>query len=133
MFSQSIEAVSISPVYLEQPRTKKTTDTLSRNAQQALAKKVHSIDLSHRNLGYLPEKGNGQVHGGADRSKVVEGNEGIHLEFGAIEESLNHADSDCLERNSSNLVEETSQDEIDFTKRGQGNTNHNQGNISELL
>jgi hypothetical protein len=46
---------------------------------------------------------------------------------------LNKAESSCLEDDSSQLVKEANQDEIDFTKRRNGNTNDNQGNVSELL
>jgi hypothetical protein len=46
---------------------------------------------------------------------------------------LYQADSDGFESNSSHLIEESDQDEIDFTKGSKNDTNNDEGDVSELL
>jgi len=94
---------------------------------------TNSVDLGHLYLGDFQEESNCEVHDAADWGKVVERDKGIHLELRSIKQPFNHADSDCLERNSSNLIQETGQDEVDFSERGQGDTDDNERDVSKLL
>lgn len=94
---------------------------------------TNGVNLGHLNLGDFQEEGDCEVHDAADWSEVVQRHKRIHLELCAVEQSLYHANSYGLESDSSNLVQETGKNEVDFTKGGQGDTDDNEGNVSELL
>jgi len=91
------------------------------------------VDVGHGHFGHLDDQGDDSVHKGAGRSEVVERNQGIHLELGRGKQALNHVQADSLKGNSGNLEEETSEDKLDFTKRGDDDTNDNERDIGESL
>lgn len=91
------------------------------------------VNLSHGDLGELPDQGNDSVHDSADRSKVVEGHQGIHLEVGRAQQALDHGESEGLEDDTGNLVDDTNDNEVDFAHRGNDDTDDNGGDIEELL
>ena len=94
---------------------------------------TNSVDICHRHVGNLAKQADNAVHKSASRSVVVEGNEGVHLEFGGAEKSLDHNQSDSLKDDATTLVQESSQDELDFTKRGDNDTNDDEGDVAESL
>lgn len=91
------------------------------------------VDLGHGNLGDLPEQGDNTVHDGANGSKVVEGDEGVHLEVGGAEQALNHGKTKGLKHDTSHLEKEADKDKVDFTKGGNNDTDDNGGDVEELL
>ena len=94
---------------------------------------TNSVDICHGHVGSLAKQADNAVHKSASRSVVVEGNEGVHLEFGGAEKSLDHNQSDSLKDDTTTLVQESSQDELDFTKRGDNDTNDDEGDVAESL
>lgn len=55
------------------------------------------VDVRHVQRGELDNRSDDGVHDGASRCEVVEGNQGVHLEFGRAEQALNHNQTDRLE------------------------------------
>lgn len=91
------------------------------------------VNLSHGDLGELPNQRNHTVHDGADGGEVVERNQRVHLEVGGAQESLDHGKSESLEDDTSNLVHDTNNDEVDFAHRRNDDTDDNGGDVEELL
>lgn len=63
-----------------------------------------AIDVVHGHLGNFKEKSSDTVHDETSGSKIVEGHEGVHLELGGAEKSLDHDQTDRLENGSKDLV-----------------------------
>lgn len=103
------------------------------HAVQEEGEETDVVDLSHGNLGELPEDSYNKVHGGADRSKVVERDQRVHLELSRAQQTLHHSQADSLKGNTSHLVHETDEVELDFAKRGNDDTNDNRGDVEEGL
>ena len=74
-----------------------------------------------------------EVHDGADGSKVVERNQGIHLELGRAEQSLYHDQSDGLEHDSTTLEDESNHDKFDLAKGCEDDANDDEGYIEKHL
>lgn len=91
------------------------------------------VNLSHGDLGELPNQRNRAVHDGADGGEVVERNQRVHLEVGGAQESLDHGKSEGLKDDTSNLVHDTNNDEVDFAHRRNDDTDDNGGDVEELL
>lgn len=91
------------------------------------------VNLSHGDLGELPDQSNHTVHDGTDGGEVVQRNQRVHLEVGRAQESLDHGKSESLEDDTSNLVHDTNNDEVDFAHRRNDDTDDNSGDVEELL
>lgn len=91
------------------------------------------VNLSHGDLGELPDQRNHTVHDGADGGEVVERNQRVHLEVGRAQESLDHGKSESLEDDTGNLVDDTNNDEVDFAHRRNDDTDDNSGDVEELF
>lgn len=90
------------------------------------------VDLLHGASGNLPDQGNNTVHDGADGSKVVQRDEGIHLVVGRAQKSLDHGQSESLKDDTTNLEQDTSQDEVNLAEGGNDDTDDNGRDIEEL-
>ena len=55
------------------------------------------VDVRHVQGGKLNHRGDDSVHDSTGGGKVVQRNQGIHLEFGGAEQSLDHDQTDRLE------------------------------------
>lgn len=91
------------------------------------------LNLGKRQLGHLNNECHQAVHDCAHGCKVVEGYEGIHLELGAGEETLDHDEARGLEDDTSDLEEEASHVELNLAVGCNDHTNDNEGNIAECL
>ena len=80
----------------------------------------------------LPEKGNNAVEEGTDWSIVIQRDQGVHLVLSSIQQGLHQVDSDSLEKDTSKLVQETNQDEIDLTERCNDDTQNDEGDVEQL-
>lgn len=91
------------------------------------------LNIGQGHLWNFDKESGDSVHDGASRSKVVERDERVHLELGRGQQALDHGKTDGLEHDSSNLEEETSENELDLSKGRDDNTNDDQGDISKSL
>ena len=91
------------------------------------------VDRLHGHAGDLGNKSNNTVHRSASRSEVVKRDQGVHLEFGRAQKTLDHGQSDGLKRDSTNLVEETQQVEFDLSERGNDDTNDDERDVAKSL
>lgn len=111
-----------------------------RDVQQEGAKTVQEegeeanvVNLVHGDLGNLPDKSDSQVHDSADGGEVVDGYQRVHLVVGGAEQALDHGETQGLEDDTSNLVDDTNPDELDLSDRGNDDTNDNDGDVEEDL
>src|SRR5436305_15228288 len=87
----------------------------------------------HMHIGYLEIQRDQAVHDGADRSKIVERHQWVHLVFCRTQQSLDHYQTNGLEHESTELVEEASEVELDFAKGRDDDTDHDDGYVKEHL
>lgn len=95
--------------------------------------KADAVHISHGHGRKLSEDQNAAVDDGARGGVVVERDEGVHLEVGAAEQTLNHDQADSLESDTGALEQETDHDELDLTHRGNDDTNDNERHVPERL
>lgn len=93
----------------------------------------NSCEIVHGQLWDLDDQSDDAVHYGAGWCKVVERDKRIHFELGGREETLDHGQTDGLKDDSSDLEEEPSKLELDFSERGNHNSNDNHGDVSKSL
>lgn len=91
------------------------------------------VNLSHGDLGDLPNQRNHTVHDSADGGEVVERNQRVHLEVSGAQESLDHGKSESLKDDTRDLVQDTNNDEVDFAHRRNDDSDDNGGDVEELL
>jgi hypothetical protein len=91
------------------------------------------VNLVHRDLGHLPEKGNNTVHDSTNGSEVVHRDQGVHLVLGGAEESLDQVETDGLENDTADLEEKADPDELDLSERGNHDTNDNGRDVQQNL
>lgn len=91
------------------------------------------VDLVHGDLGDFPDEGNTSVHQSTDRGEVVHRHKGVHLEVGRAEKSLNHGKTEGLENDTSNLVQNTDENEMNLAEGGDDDTDDNGRDVEELL
>lgn len=100
---------------------------------QEESEKTDIIDLGHGALGDLPDQGNSTVHDHADGGEVVQRDQGVHLEVSRAQQALDHGESESLEDDTTNLVQNTNGHEVDFAKGRNDDTNDNGRDVEELL
>lgn len=91
------------------------------------------VHVVHGEVGNLEEQSSDTVHDSADGSEVVQGNQRVHLELSGAQQTLNHDQTDGLEDDTTELEEETDQDEPDLTERGDDDTNDDGGDVHQDL
>lgn len=106
----------------------KGAETVQEESEQ-----TNVVHLVHGDLGNLPNESNSQVHDSADRSEVVDGNEGVHLVVGRTEQALDHGQTQGLEDNTTNLEDDTNPDELDLANGSNNDTNNDNGDVQEDL
>ena len=84
-------------------------------------------------MGYFSDEGNTCVHDSASRSEVVKRDQRVHLEFRRAQQALNHGETDGFEGDTTNLVDESDQDEFDLPKRSNDDTDYNERDIAQGL
>lgn len=89
------------------------------------------VNVAHSQIRHFNEQGSDTIHHSANRSEVVQGNERVHLEFSRAEKALNHDQTGGFENNTANLEQETDEDELDLTKRGNDDTDDNNSDVEE--
>lgn len=89
------------------------------------------VDVGHGEVGDLEEQGSNTVHHSANRSEVVERDNGIHLVLGRAEKTLDHDQTGGLEDDTTNLEEESNEDELDFTNGGNDDTKDDDTDVEE--
>lgn len=85
-------------------------------AVQEEGKQAHVVDLVHGDLGDLPEERNQAVHDGADRGKVVDRHEGVHLVLGRAKQGLDQVEANSLKNDTENLEDEADPDKLDLAE-----------------
>ena len=103
----------------------------SAKAVQEEVEEADAVDISHGKSRDLPEKSNDAVHEGADGSEVVERNQGIHLELGGAQETLDHGKTEGFEGNTSDLEDDTQPDELELAVRSDNDTDNDNGHVKE--
>lgn len=88
-------------------------------------KQSNVVDVAHGHLGNFEEKSSNTVHNSANRSKVVERDKRVHLEFRRAQQALNHDQANSLEDDTTDLEQEADKDELDLTKGSNDNTDDN--------
>lgn len=91
------------------------------------------VDVAHGHLRHFEEESSDTVHDSANRSKVVQRDKRVHLELSRAQQALNHDQADSLEDDTTNLEQETQEDELDFTKGGNDDTDDNSRDVHEHL
>lgn len=97
------------------------------------SKTANTVDVIHGDGVELGEQEDQAVHDGTGWSVVVKRDKRVHLELSTAEKALDHGQTDGLEQNATCLPEESSQDELDFTKGSNNHTDDNEGDVSESL
>lgn len=90
-------------------------------------------DVIHSQARSLGEQEDDAVHESAGRGVVVKRDQGIHLELARAEQTLDHDETDGLEDDATNLVEEAGHVELDLAERSDHDTENDEGNIVERL
>lgn len=103
-------------------------ETVQEQREQA-----NVVDLVHGYLGDFPDQSNAEVHDRADRRKVVQRDQRVHLVLGRAKQTLHHGKADGLEDDSSDLEHESDHDELDLANRSDDHTNDNRGDVEEHL
>lgn len=91
------------------------------------------VDMTYGQVGNLEEQSRETVHDSANGGKVVQRNQRVHLVLGGAEQTLDHDQASGLEDDTTNLEDESNEDEFDLTKRGNDDTNNNGGHVHENL
>ena len=91
------------------------------------------VDISHAALGDFPDESNDTVHDGADGGEVVERDEGVHLQVGRAEQTLDHGKTEGLEHDTGKLEQDTNDDKVNLANGGNDDTDDNGGDVEELL
>lgn len=91
------------------------------------------VDISHAALGDFPDESNDTVHDGADGGEVVQRDEGVHLQVGRAEQTLNHGKTEGLEHDTGELEQDTNDDKVNLANGGNDDTDDNGGDVEELL
>lgn len=91
------------------------------------------VDVIHGDLRNLPDQGNNSVHDSADRSEVVDRDKRVHLEVSGAEQTLDHGKTESLEDDTSNLVQDSDQHEVNLANGGNDDTDNNGRDVEELL
>jgi hypothetical protein len=91
------------------------------------------VDLAHGDVREFPEQSDNAVHGRADRGEVVEGDQRVHLVLSRAQKGLDKVETDGLEENTTDLVEETDPDELDLAERGNHDTDDDRGHVHQDL
>ena len=95
--------------------------------------KSQIVDLVHGDLVQLQEAEHDEVHGRARRSKIVQRDEGIHLELATAQESLYHSQSSRLAQDADNLHDEADHHELDLAVGGNDDAQHDHRDVTEGL
>lgn len=90
------------------------------------------VNLSHGDLGNLPQQSNNTVKSGTDRRKVVQRNKRVHLEVCRAQQSLDHGQSQSLKHESGNLDNKTNENKVDLADGGDDDSTDNHRNVEEL-
>lgn len=91
------------------------------------------VDVVHSQGGNLKEQSSDTVHDSADRSEVVKRDKRVHLVLRGAEQALHHDQSGSLKDDTGNLEEETDEDKLDLTERGDDDTDDNDADVCENL
>ena len=112
---------------------------------------TETVDITHGKTGSLSKEGDDTVGDSAGRGVVVQRDQGIHLELGGAEQTLNHDKTEGLEDDTGNLdcmvvrtrmsnipnnishTEEADHLELDLAEGGNHNTDNNESHIAESL
>lgn len=97
------------------------------------SKQSNVVDVAHGHLGDFEEKSGNTVHDSTDRSKVVERDKRVHLEFSRAQQALNHDQANSLENDTTNLEQETNEDKLDLTKGSNDNTDDDSRDVHKNL
>lgn len=109
---------------------------VEQESDQGVAKERESadaVDIGHGQAGEFAEQTDNTVHDGAGRGVVVQRNKRVHLELGGAEQTLDHDEAHGLENDTAGLVEETDHVELDFTERGNDDTDDDERDVAEGL
>lgn len=106
----------------------KGNDSVGHEGHQA-----NVVDVAHGHLGDFKEKSGNTVHDSADGSKVVQRDEGVHLELSRAQQTLDHNQADGFKDDTTDLEHETNEDKLDFTKGRNDNADDNGGDVQENL
>jgi hypothetical protein len=105
-----------------------SAETVEEKGEQA-----NVVDVIHGDLGNLPDQGNNSVHDSADRSEVVDRDKRVHLEVGGAKQTLDHGKTESLEDDTTNLVQDSDQDEVNLANGGNDDTDDDGRDVEELL
>lgn len=66
--------------------------------------KTDAVDIAHGHTRNLNKHGDHTVDNGAGRSVIVQRDEGVHLELGGAQHTLNHDETESLENDTAALI-----------------------------
>lgn len=89
------------------------------------------VDVVHGEVGNLEEQSGDTVHHSANRSKVVQRDDGVHLVLGRAEKALHHDQSGGLKDDTTNLEQESNKYELDLTDRSNDDTENDDAHVKE--
>ena len=91
------------------------------------------MEIGHGDFGDLEKQSHTEVHHSADRGKVVEGHQWIHLVLSTTKQSLNHDQFCRFEEDTSDLEKKSNHHESDLPERGNHDANDNDRDVEENL
>lgn len=91
---------------------------------------VHVVHGATRDF---PGDSHDEVHDGADGREVVKRDQRVHLVVGRAEKTLDHGQTQSLENDAADLVDDTDPDELDLADRSNDHTNDNDRYVQEDL
>lgn len=92
-----------------------------------------TVDVTHGDAGKIGEEGDKAVGDSAGGGVVVEGDQGVHLELGGAEQTLDHNETESLEDDTGDLDDETKSIKLDLTEGGDHDTEHDDHDVSKGL
>ena len=95
-------------------------------------KQADVVNLVDRASGNLPDQGNNTVHDSADGREVVQRDQGVHLVVSGAQQSLDHGKSEGLKDDTTDLVHDTDHHKVDFSARGDDDTDDDDRDVEEL-
>ena len=89
------------------------------------------VKVRHSDPRHLNEQSHGTIHQSADWSKVVERDQRVHLVLGTAQQILHHNELDGFKEDSSQLVKEADEDELDLAEGSDHDTDDDCRNVEQ--
>lgn len=110
--------------------------SVQQESHQGVGNKSHNtkrIDVIHTHAGEIGEEGDNAVGDSAGGGVVVQRDEGVHLELGRAQQTLDHDQTQSLEDDTGDLNDEAEHVELDLTEGGDHDTDDNDAHVAQGL